>query len=80
MEQGTKDEEEEEEMQTDQEDQDQEEGKDEEEEEEEEDNPFRFIVKKNNDFMCIATEKLKFLDILHFISPRIFIRQVPCSL
>nr|KAG5700831.1 hypothetical protein BaRGS_024217 [Batillaria attramentaria] len=69
MEQGTKDEEEEEEMQTDQEDQDQEEGKDEEEEEEEEDNPFRFIVKKNNDFMCIATEKLKFLDFLHFIAP-----------
>jgi G:T-mismatch repair DNA endonuclease (very short patch repair protein) len=31
--------------------------------------PFKFVVKKNNDFMCIATEKLKLLDVLNYLAP-----------
>ena len=31
--------------------------------------PFRFVIKKNNNYTCIATEKLKFLDIVNFLAP-----------
>ena len=31
--------------------------------------PFRFVVKRNNNYMAIITEKLRFLDILNFLAP-----------
>ena len=31
--------------------------------------PFGFVVKRNNEFMCISTHKLRFLDISDFIAP-----------
>nr|KAG5708770.1 hypothetical protein BaRGS_031924 [Batillaria attramentaria] len=31
--------------------------------------PFRFLIKRHNDFMCICTEKLKFLDIINYLAP-----------
>ncbi|BFZ20032.1 hypothetical protein BsWGS_23071 [Bradybaena similaris] len=30
---------------------------------------FKYIVKKNNNFMCLGTEKLKFVDIVNYIAP-----------
>ena len=32
-------------------------------------NPFGFVVKRNNESMCISTHKLRFLDISDFIAP-----------
>ena len=32
-------------------------------------NPFRFLFKRQNEFMCICTHKLKFLDVRNFIAP-----------
>ncbi|KAK7087561.1 hypothetical protein V1264_021595 [Littorina saxatilis] len=43
--------------------------KEEKEGEEEEEGPFKFTVKRENTFMCVSTEKLKFLDITNFIAP-----------
>mgnify|MGYP006375582401 FL=1 len=31
--------------------------------------PFKFIVKRNNSFMCISTKTLKFLDIVNYLAP-----------
>ena len=33
------------------------------------DGPFNFVVKRNNNFMCISTETLKFLDIVNYLAP-----------
>ena len=30
---------------------------------------LRFVVKKTNNYMCIATDKLRFLDIMNFLAP-----------
>ena len=30
---------------------------------------IKYIVKRNNNFMCIKTEKLKFLDIANYLAP-----------
>ena len=40
------------------------------EEEEEEDgrSPF-YVIKKNNDFMCLSTDTLTFLDITNYLAP-----------
>ncbi|KAL8570241.1 hypothetical protein ACOMHN_029941 [Nucella lapillus] len=32
-------------------------------------NPLNFVVKRNNQYMCLATRKLKFLDIVNFLAP-----------
>ena len=46
---------------------------DEEEEEEEDDDDdgdeTRFVIKRQNTFMCFSTKKLKFLDIINFLAP-----------
>ena len=42
---------------------------DHEEEEEEEDDEIRFVIKRQNTFMCFSTRKLRFLDILNFLAP-----------
>ena len=49
-------------------------GNDEDEEEEEEDDDddgdeTRFVIKRQNTFMCFSTKKLKFLDIINFLAP-----------
>ena len=31
--------------------------------------PLQFVVKRNNDFLCISTPTLRFLDIVNFIAP-----------
>ena len=41
----------------------------EEEEEEEEDDEIRFVIKRENTFMCFSTRKLGFLDIINFLAP-----------
>ena len=46
----------------------QEEAEDEEREKTEK-TPFKFVVKRNNQDMCIATHKLRFLDINNFLAP-----------
>jgi len=30
---------------------------------------IKFVIKRNNQFMCICTQKLKFLDIVNFLAP-----------
>ena len=40
-----------------------------EDEEEDEGSPIKFIVKNNNEFKCVATPKLKFLDIKNYLAP-----------
>ncbi|BFZ03070.1 hypothetical protein BsWGS_06109 [Bradybaena similaris] len=30
---------------------------------------FKYVVKRNNNFMCVATEKLQFLDIVNYLAP-----------
>ena len=40
----------------------------EEEEEEEESGPF-FVIKRNNAFMCLSTDQLKFLDMTNYLAP-----------
>ena len=42
---------------------------DEEEEEEYDDDETRFVIKRQNTFMCFATTKLKFLDITIYLAP-----------
>ena len=42
---------------------------DEEEEEEDDDDESRFVIKRQNTFMCFSTRKLKFLDIINFLAP-----------
>ncbi|XP_025085055.1 uncharacterized protein LOC112558684 isoform X2 [Pomacea canaliculata] len=32
-------------------------------------NPFKFVVKRHNAFLCICTQKLKFLDVVNFLAP-----------
>ena len=39
-------------------------------------NPFGFVVKRNNEFMCISTHKLRFLDISNFYCPWLLLQQV----
>ena len=41
----------------------------EEEEEEEDDDETRFVIKRQNTFMCFSTRKLMFLDIINFLAP-----------
>ena len=41
----------------------------EEEEEEDDDDETRFVIKRQNTFMCFATKKLKFLDITSYLAP-----------
>ncbi|KAL8562364.1 hypothetical protein ACOMHN_066078 [Nucella lapillus] len=31
--------------------------------------PFTFVVKKNNKYICVASAKLKFLDIINYLAP-----------
>ena len=38
-------------------------------EEEEEDDEIRFVIKRQNTFMCFSTRKLRFLDIINFLAP-----------
>ena len=40
-----------------------------EEEEEEDDDETRFVIKRQNTFMCFSTRKLRFLDIINFLAP-----------
>ena len=42
---------------------------DEEEEEEDDDDEIRFVIKRQNTFMCFATKKLTFLDITSYLAP-----------
>ncbi len=45
-------------------------GNDEDEEEEEyDDDDTRFVIKRQNTFMCFSTKKLQFLDIINFLAP-----------
>ena len=37
--------------------------------EEEEDDEIRFVIKRQNTFMCFSTRKLRFLDIINFLAP-----------
>ena len=46
-----------------------EERKQEEEEEEEEENGPFFVIKRNNAFMCLSTDQLKFLDMTNYLAP-----------
>ena len=39
------------------------------EEEEEDDDEIRFVIKRQNTFMCFSTRKLRFLDIINFLAP-----------
>ena len=32
-------------------------------------NPLKFTVKKDNVFMCLSTDQLKFLDLVNFLAP-----------
>ena len=41
----------------------------EEEKEEVDDDETRFVIKRQNTFMCLPTRKLRFLDIIHFLAP-----------
>ena len=41
----------------------------EEEEEDDDDDETRFVIKRQNTFMCFATKKLKFLDITSYLAP-----------
>ncbi|BFZ06709.1 hypothetical protein BsWGS_09748 [Bradybaena similaris] len=34
-----------------------------------EEQAFNYVVKRNNNFMCISTPKLKFLDVVNYIAP-----------
>ena len=40
-----------------------------EEEEEDDDDETRFVIERQNIFMCFSTKKLKFLDIINFLAP-----------
>ena len=42
---------------------------DDEEEEEADDDETRFVIKRQNTFMCFSTRKLRFLDIINFLAP-----------
>ena len=42
---------------------------DEEEEEDDDDDETRFVIKRQNTFMCFSTKKLKCLDIINFLAP-----------
>ena len=42
---------------------------DEEEEDDDDDDETRFVIKRQNTFMCFSTKKLKFLDIINFLAP-----------
>ena len=44
-------------------------GNDEDEEGDDDDDETRFVIKRQNTFMCFSTKKLKFLDIINFIAP-----------
>ena len=35
-----------------------------------------FVIKRNNTFMCLSTDQLKFLDMINYIAPRVQLRQV----
>ena len=37
--------------------------------EEEEEDEIRFVIKRQNTFMCFSTRKLRFLDIINFLAP-----------
>ena len=39
------------------------------EDEEDDDDETRFVIKRQNTFMCFSTKKLKFLDIINFLAP-----------
>ena len=43
--------------------------KDEEEEDDDDDDETRFVIKRQNTFMCFSTKKVKFLDIINFLAP-----------
>ena len=49
-----------------------------------EDEKIKFIVKRNNNHMCIKTERLKFVDIMNFLAPGFnydtFIKAYDCQL
>ena len=45
------------------------ENEDVEEEEDDDDDETRFVIKRQNTFMCFATKKLKFLDITSYLAP-----------
>ena len=45
-------------------------------EEENEGNGSFFVIKRNNTFMCLSTDQLKFLDMINYIAPRVQLRQV----
>ena len=38
-------------------------------ESEEIESPIKFIIKNNNEYKCVATERFKFLDVKHYIAP-----------
>ena len=40
-----------------------------EDEEDDDDDETRFVIKRQNTFMCFSTKKLKFLDIINFLAP-----------
>ena len=42
---------------------------DEEEEDDDDDDETRFVIKRQNTFMCFSTKKLKCLDIINFLAP-----------
>ena len=46
------------------------------EEEEDDDDETRFVIKRQNTFMCFSTKKLKFLDIINIPSAWVQLRQV----
>ena len=56
-----------------------EEQEEEEEDENEGDGSF-FVIKRNNTFMCLSTDQLKFLDMTNYIAPRVQLRQVSESI
>ena len=39
------------------------------EEEEDDDDEIRFVIKRQNIFICLSTRKLKFLDIINYLAP-----------
>ena len=42
---------------------------DEEQDDDDDDDETRFVIKRQNTFMCFSTKKLKFLDIINFLAP-----------
>ncbi len=45
-------------------------------EEDDDDDETRFVIKRQNTFMCFATKKLQFLDIINYLAPVLATRSI----